>query len=390
MNSVLMRILGSYGLALAMLGCLFVLTVFGTLYQVDNGLYDAKQTFFNSWFLTTAGGVPIFPGGVLVMLILAVNLVVGGLLRIRWRARNAGVIVIHIGIVFMLVSGLVKLTTAEEGHLTLFEGEEADVFMSYHDYEVAIWELGQDAQVPQWVIGDDFLADLGPEDARRFTAPDLPFTLVLSSFLENCNVLPVGPAWTPTGPVVDGFGFYRMASEKENERNLAGVHAEVVGADGSSQRGLLWERQRAPWAVEVDGRRFAIHFGHETYPMPFGIRLQQFIKEDHPGITMARAYKSRVMQVDGDGETPVLIQMNEPLRAGGLVLFQASYGPDTPGHEGPWFSTFSVVRNPSDKWPEYSLWVITAGLVWTFGAHLLAFLRKQAKRRAKAAAGETS
>jgi len=388
-NNPLLKFIGSFGLACVLLLCLFFLTFQGTLYQVDHGLYEAKQIYFNSWFVTTEGGLPYFPGGVLVMLTLTINLIVGGLMRIKWRQRNAGVLIIHFGIIFMLVAGLVKLVDSEEGHLTLYEGQQSDQFVSYHLNEATIWELGQNAQVPQWVIGDDFLSDLTDGGERSFHAKDLPFTLVLSDYLPNCNALPKGPNWQAKGKVIDGYGLLQLPKEKENEMNTAGMHAKVIAKDGSEQEALLWGRQQAPWAFEVDGRQFAVSFGHAAYDMPYAIHLDKFIKEDHPGISMAKAYKSRVTKIDQDGAQPILIQMNEPLREGGLVLFQASYGPSTPGYDGPFYSVFSVVQNPSDKWPEYSLWVITLGLILTFGRHLFGFISQQTKLR-RQAAGEQS
>jgi len=381
----LYRLFASYGLACVLLLCLFALTLFGTLYQVDHGLYAAKQRFFNSWFLHTDSGVPYFPGGVLVMSLLTINLIVGGLMRIKWRLRNAGVLIIHLGIIFMLISGLVKFVNSEEGHLTLYEGQQSDQFISYHLYEVSIWEISQASQVPQWIITDELLSDLDQGKKRSFHAKDLPFTLVLSDFLINCKALPKGPNCQAEGEVIDGYGFLKLPPEKENEMNVAGLHAEVIDASGQSQKALLWARQQAPWAVEVDGRRFAIELAHTAYPMPYTIRLDKFTKADHPGTMMAKAYKSQVTRIHGSDQKPILIQMNEPLREGGLVLFQASYGPSTPGYQGPFFSVFSVVRNPSDKWPEYSLWVITFGLVLAFGRNLLNFIRRQNQRRSQAA-----
>jgi len=382
---IFLKFFGSFGLACILLLCLFMLTLFGTLYQVDNGLYQAKQIFFNSWFLTTGPGIPVFPGGVLVMLLLTVNIIVGGIMRMKWRRRNAGVLVIHVGIIFMLVGGLVKLVDSQEGHLSLFEGEQSDEFISYHLYEVNIWEMTGSTQVPMWVIGDDLLTDLDDGGQRSFHAKDLPFTLILSDYLRNCNALPKGPAWTAHGDVIDGFGLLKLDPMKEAEGNVAGLFAEVIAADGTAKKGILWSQQRAPWAIEVDGRRFAIDFHHTAFPMPFTIRLDKFTKEEHPGTRMAKSYRSNVTRLDARSQQPVLIQMNDPLREGGLVLFQSSYGTS---QNGRLYSVFSVVRNPSDKWPEYALWVITLGLVMAFGRHLLGFIRKQNQRRSKAAGAE--
>lgn len=389
MMRALSKTFGSFGLACVLLLCLFVLTLFGTLYQVDHGLYDAKQTYFHSWFLKTDVGIPYFPGGILVMLLLTINLIVGGIVRLKWQARNVGILIVHFGMVFMFVSGLVKLVTAEEGHLQLFEGDQSDRFVSAHLWEVEITELDGSEAMPQWILADELITDLVRGAEREIRADDLPFTLRLSNFLENCEALPKGPNWDSASEVIDGFGLMQYASEKEDERNLAGLTVAVEGSDGEEKRALLWAGERAPWTVQVEGRLFTIGLDRAKYPMPFTIRLDKFTKEDHPGISMAKAYKSDVTRIDEAGERPVLIQMNEPLREGGLVLFQSSFGPSTPGHEGPFFSVFSVVRNPSDKWPEYSLWVITVGLVLAFGRRLLRFIKQQTKHHA-ATAGESA
>jgi hypothetical protein len=310
------------------------------------------------------------------MALLTLNLIVGGILRIRWSWRNAGVIVIHLGIVFLLISGLVKLTTAAEGHLTLMEGDSQGYFQSYTRWEIAVWEVSGEGEPEELLIPDELISDLEDGGRRTFTSPDLPFDLVLSGFVKNCDVLPKGPRWKATGEVIDGYGLMALPPETEAERNLAGLHAEVL-ADGQSQRAILHGAQRAPWVLRVGSRRFAVDMRHERYPMPYEIRLDRFEKEDHPGITMAKAFRSFVTRTDQRGDEKILIQMNEPLREGGLVLFQSSWGPSDAGPDGPFFSVFSVVRNPSDKWPEYSLWVIAAGLALTFGRSLLRFTRKQ-------------
>ena len=71
---------------------------------------------------------------------------------------------------------------------------------------------------------------------------------------------------------------------------------------------------------------------------------------------------------------PFTIQMNEPMRYEGLTFFQASYGPPgaMPGQK--MYSVFEVVRNPADKWPEYSLWIVTFGMFVTFMIKLFSFL----------------
>ncbi len=104
------RVFGSFGLAVALIFTLFLLTWFGTLEQIDHGLYDVQKRYFESWFVVHhLGPVPILlPGGMKVMVLLALNLMVGGMIRIRWNRRNAGVLVAHFGMAFLMVAGAVK------------------------------------------------------------------------------------------------------------------------------------------------------------------------------------------------------------------------------------------------------------------------------------------
>jgi hypothetical protein len=53
------------------------------------------------------------------------------------------------------------------------------------------------------------------------------------------------------------------------------------------------------------------------------------------------------------------------MRYDGLTFFQASYGSQS-SNSGKMFSVFEIVRNPADKWPEYSIYVVTFGMLVTF------------------------
>jgi len=461
----------SFGLAIVLLACLFLLTIFGTLYQVDHGLHAAKERFFASWFLwTEVGGLrlPTFPAGMTCMTLLSMNMLVGGLLRLKISRRTAGIVVVHLGIAFLLLSGLVKQWTADEGHISLAEGRVAETFRSDHLWEVTVFAVAGEGSVEELVIRHGEFADPGRDQRRRFTSSELPFDLLLSNFLPSAMVQPAGAG--EGGVELDGFHLIASTPDPEPGRNAAGLVVEVSGG-GSSARALLWGFQVAPWTFESGGRTWAVDLRHARFKMPFQLRLEDFQKEDHPGMSMARAYRSDVTKIVGEREERIRIQMNEPLRSDGLVLFQSSWGPQDAGPAGPctfdvagsrvfmfghtiregravrlsnasgdWasyeeripgtvevrsvsaattfyardvtrdgfrlslrvggpvlpilsagsghileeepYSVFSVVRNVSDKWPEYSMWVITLGLLTVFVRKLLGFARTQGRRRA--------
>jgi len=393
-------VLGSYGLACFLLLDLFLLTWFGTLDQVQNGLYEAQKKYFESWYVVQTTPVPlVLPGGLTCMGLLAVNLIVGGLVRIQKSTRTAGVIVIHLGIGLLLASGFVKLYHSEDGQLTLYEpvldsrgnvvvaGDESDEFQSYYLWEVAIWDAAQTGPVQEHLIPNEEIVDLVDGRTRRFTSPALPFDLELSGFLPNSLPQPKGPMWEAESPTVDGYALDQQPTEAEAERNVAGITVRLRDhATGNERVDLLHAFQFNPVTFESGGRTWAVDLRHTRFPMPFTIRLEDFRKEDHPGMTMARSYESDVTKIVAGSEQKVRIQMNEPLRSGGLVLFQSSYGPSNGRPGDRMFSVFSVVRNPSDHWPLYACIVIGIGLLMAFIPKLLKFIRSQERNRDSASA----
>jgi hypothetical protein len=390
--SRLVHFLASFGLACLLLINLFLLTFFGTLYQVEGGLFEAQKRYFESWIVVQRDPIPlVMPGGLTCMGLLAINLFLGGLVRVRKSKRTIGVIVVHIGIALLLASGFVKLYHSHDGHLTLYEGEQSDEFQSYYLWEVAIWDASQKGPVEEHLIPHEHIVDLVDGKARTFTSLSLPFEIELSGFLRNCQAMPKGPMWQADSPVVDGYALKRMPEELEAERNLAGVVATLrerggpgsAGATGATKQELLWGVERHPATFEAGGKTWALSLRHTRYPMPFAIKLEDFRKEDHPGMTMARAFESDVVQTTDGVAREVRIQMNEPLRDGGLVLFQSSWGPSNARPGDRLFSVFSVVRNPSDHWPLYACIVIGVGLLLAFIPRLAGFVRAQGKSRAK-------
>jgi len=385
------RFLGSFGLAAALLLCLLALTYLGTMAQATDGLWLAQKRYFESWWvIDSLWGIPlVLPGGLACMGLLAINLLVGGMLRIRWSTRTAGVLVIHVGIAIMLLAGLVKFELSDEGHLTLYEGQESDEYVSYQRWEVAIWKAAERFQVEEHLIGNEDLRSLVGGAQRRYRSERLPFELRLGHYVENTRPMPKGPNWEAASPLVEGYALLERPREPENERNVAGLWIEALDREsGVRSEGLLWGFASSPWTFEAGGESFAVKLRKQRYPMPFSIRLKDFRKLDHPGMSMAASFESDVIKIEGEDESEVLIQMNEPLRHGGLVLFQANWGPQNAAPGAALFSGLAVVRNPADMWPEFSCWVIAVGLIATFLEKLLGYIRRQGKLRVEEAASE--
>lgn len=384
--------LGSFWLAVALLVNLFLLTWFGTLEQVDKGIHAVQSQYFESWYvLAKAGPIKLLlPGGYVTMGLLVVNLFVGGLVRIRKTKATIGIIIAHVGIALMMGGGLVEHMFSTYGRVVLHVGEESDQFQEYAGWEVAIWSADATGSVEEFLIPESEFADLGGSASRTFQRGELPFDLILKRYMQNAEITAAVGVGVPTAPVIEGQFLVGVPLNKEEERNFAGVYATVVSDNGAKvEDSLLWGFSRHPWVFEAGGKRWAMILRNRTHSMPFSLKLEKFIKDDHPGMSMARAYSSDVIRTDADGtEHKLRIQMNEPLRKDGLIIYQASYGPPD-GRPGDPYTVLAVSRNPSDRIPWLSVAVIALGLTWTFVARLMGFLAKQ-KRMAVKAAGTTS
>jgi len=375
----------SYGFAIVIMSLLMLLTLFGTLEQVEHGLYEVQKKYFDSLFLVHhfgpipfVGTVPIpLPGVYLLLVLLSINLVCGAIIRAPKNWKRPGMLIAHGGILFMMVAGFVTFHYSVSGHMTLYERQSASHFSSYYDFEISIVEAT--ANPRQFVIEGDRFNYIDEGQQRVFHHPELPFELRIDRYYRNA-----APQFVPGfEEAVDGVLMRPLPLEAEAERNVAGAVVTLLDREtGNSREGLLWAIALAPWKVAYNDTEYIIDLRHQRFPVPFTITLDKFIRELHPRTGIASNFESEVTKLQDGQERKIAIRMNEPLRHEGLTFFQASWGPPDAGPNEPLFSTFAVVRNPADKWPEYSCYVIALGLLIHFAQKLAAYLKAENRRRA--------
>jgi len=372
---------GSFGLSCVLLLLLFLLTYLGTLHQVEHGLYRAQQVYFDSWWLQQPVGdasVPL-PGGLLVLSLLFVNLVVGGIARLRKDRRRLGILVTHLGIAYLLVAGFVKLALAEEGALQLFEGERGSEYHSYYEWELVITGEREGGGYREYLIPAARFEDATGAAGVRFAHDELPFELEVTHAMANAWPLPKGPMFDVDVPVVDGEFLDARELDPEAERNVAGCYVTLhaPSARAAPRRGIVWGGAGASLALESGGRPWTFRLRKERMSLPFTVALDRTARERHPGTGKPRSFTSDVTMIDGDVEQDVRIEMNEPLRHDGYVLYQSGWGPQEPRPGDRLFSVFAVVRNPADRWPLYACIVISAGLLLHFSQSLRRYLARE-------------
>ena len=110
--------LASLKITVACLILFIVITILGTLYQVDHGINEARETFFSSWFIMFMGVIP-FPGGQLILWIFAVNLLSSCFTKIGFRLNKLGIWLSHIGLLVLCFSAFYTYIFSVEGRLCL-------------------------------------------------------------------------------------------------------------------------------------------------------------------------------------------------------------------------------------------------------------------------------
>ncbi|HEX4341951.1 MAG TPA: ResB protein required for cytochrome C biosynthesis, partial [Verrucomicrobiae bacterium] len=124
----LVRPFTSLRLTVTLLALGGVLVFWGTLAQVNLGLYNAQNEFFRSFFVYWHPGngnvrIPIYPGGYLLGGLLLINLFAAHLRYYQPGKRKIGIALIHLGIVMLLLGQLATDMLSQESALHLRNGE---------------------------------------------------------------------------------------------------------------------------------------------------------------------------------------------------------------------------------------------------------------------------
>jgi hypothetical protein len=380
------RFFASYGLSCILFLMLFLLTFLGTLYQADNGLYEAQKKYFESfylihWAFDEAIPIPML-GGYAVMALLAINMTLGGFVRARIGWVKTGVIITHLGIVLLLVGSVVTYHASESGYLKFAEGETKDHFVSFYDWEIAVSEHSNSVRKKEYIVPQTQFVGLQDAAQRRFLFADLPFEFAVSGYAPNARARQAAQESLPAGTrVAEGYHLVSRPKELQAESNLAGAYGSILSPGGEVlQEGILWAGRSQPFTFELEGRRFTAELRHRRFPLPFALHLDTFSHEFYPGTGTPKVFRSDVTKIEGGSSETIEISMNKPLRHLGYTFYQSSYGKVSQGGEA-MYSQLSVVRNPTDQWPLYACLVITLGMALHFAYRLSRHLKREHGQR---------
>ncbi len=333
------KVFSSLKITITCLMLLFILTWWGTIDQVENGLYHAQEQFFHSFFFLSFGWLP-FPGAQLVLWILFINLVCVALTRFVYRWSRIGILIIHFGLLTYFVSAFVTLHCVEESQLTLKEGEASNVSSAYRDWELSIWKKDGGEKIITAYDAKNF------KPGRILDFNEYNFEVIVKNYYPNAR-----PDLQP------------IEANKEPEKNMPGGEFLVKIKNQKELPLHLFGGDEMATSLQIGQETYQCLLRHKRTTLPLTIKLIDFMKENHPNTDIARSYKSKV-EIESNGlNRETIIFMNNPLRYKNYTFYQASYSVDAQGRES---STLAVVKNSGRLLPYIASLTTFVGLVVHF------------------------
>lgn len=383
----------SLKLTVVLLALSIILVFWATLAQVKLGIWGVQQEFFRTFFVLgkipgTEIPLPLFPGGYTLGGFLLINLLAAHAYRFKFSLKKSGILLTHFGLILLLLGELATSLWQKEFMMRLDEGQTGNYAESTRETELAIVNVSD----PVW---DDVVAIPTERISSLDTIqhPGLPFRVVTRAYYPNAIVdaLPsqTEPSKIPELPVraTRDIGTRSVVrpqpiTYREDQRNWPTAFVELVGPEGSLGTWMLSAMLINPQTFEYGGRTWTMQIRPERKYLPFSLTLLDFSHDRYAGTNIPKNFSSRLHLHTDDGrdDRDVLIYMNNPLRAGGMTFYQASFDNDDKT------TILQVVRNPGWLVPYIACVVMAFGMVIQFCMHLVGFARKRAKASTRAIA----
>ncbi len=377
LNAVI-KFFTSMWLTVACLVLGILLVFFGTLAQVEIGLFKAQNEFFRSFLVFwgpkgASWRIPVLPGGYLVGGVLLINLVASHFKRFRFSRDKAGIWMVHFGLILLLLGQLGTDLLSRESLLHLRDGQAKNYTEDLSQNELAVIDTtDKDSDkvvaIPQAVLARQ----------REIRHSELPFTIRVRNFFGNSTLERRAPGATTPPAATRDVGTDVTVQElphvtEMDRRDVPSAIIEIITPEGSLGTWLVSEFLENPQSFTWKNRSYRLSMRLRRYYKPYTIQLVEFRHDLYPGTDIPKNFSSRVRLVRPDtGENrEVKIYMNNPLRYAGETYYQADFDRDDHG------TKLQVVHNPSWLTPYFSCILVGLGLIVQFATHLLGFSFKR-------------
>ncbi len=386
MPSRFFQFLSSLKLTIVCLSAALVLVFVGTLAQVNFGIHEVQERYFQSLFVWWPSGsqgfkVPVFPGGHLLGAILLINLIAAHVRRFKWSWSKIGIQMTHAGLIIMLLGGLFTDLFSVESFMKLAPGETKNYSEDSRLMELAVIdesgkEMDKVTAIPEGRLSPGAVIE----------HESLPFRIIIRSFYPNSRIQSLDKAGEKAVPAAtEGVGAQAVVTQvpratAQNDRDLESVVVEIIPIPSATEvtaqslgTWLISDQLEAPQGFAYAGKSWRLVMRPARYYKPYSLTLQKFTHERYPGTQIPKNFASHAVLIDPERKEnrDVLIYMNHPLRYRSETFFQSGF------MENDTATILQDVYNPSFVAPYLACVVVGLGLLIQFSFHFAGFLRRR-------------
>lgn len=117
--------------------------------------------------------------------------------------------------------------------------------------------------------------------------------------------------------------YYPVSAQSKSESGQGAIRVVCKNAHGGQK--MAWLGLGSTENFVLESQVIQVSYQLKTMPLPFKIDLHDFEMGLNPGETSPASYQSHVSVLEKGEKRDCTISMNEPLKASGFTLYQASY-----------------------------------------------------------------
>lgn len=405
MTRSLFQFFSSIRLTLFLLTASLILIFFGTLDQVQYGIYFTQQKYFEHVFVIWEYPpqwifgqeldwlhLPL-PGGYFLGPLLIINLACAHFRYFRPSWKKAGIPLIHGGVVLLLIGQLWTQLLQIEYFLWLGEGEDQNFVEAFHYDEFVLIDKSD----PQTDTVYSWDARALRKEGTVIRNANLPFSVEVLWYARNAAIFPRpenSAARFPDLPANRGIAADRdllalpqRPTFAEGERNVTAAVVRLRDREDQPigswlvanifRQSLPLRQWFPPQTFQHEGREWEIALRFKRQYLPASVKLLDFQHDRYPGTDIPYNFSSEVRLLEPGEESGrrTLIYMNHPLRYAGLTFYQASFADNNTK------SMFQVVHNPARWVPYVACAITTIGLVLQFLISLYLHVLRRPRNR---------
>jgi cytochrome c biogenesis protein ResB len=354
-----------------------VLVVACTLAQVSLGTKGAVDMFMRSfivWWRPEGWSLslPIFPGGALVGLVLAANLIAAQTKRLAFSFNKFGLWIVHAGLILLVAAEFVSAAFQIDARMPIEEGQTMNYVERTDGYELALTDGTDPAFDDVYGVPDTML-----RPGTQVAIDGTPITMRVLAYYRNAELNRRKPSDPPAmatqgiGSEIDVRPAPPVTSDDSRDNPTAIV--EFLAGGRSYGTWLVAAALGAPQSFFHEGHSYAMSLRARREYLPYSLTLKKFSHDVYAGTDIPKNFSSLVHLVDPghSEERDVLIFMNQPLRYAGRTFYQASFGKNDT------LSILQVVQNPGWQLPYISCALVAFGLLFHFTLSLRRSQRSQ-------------